>query len=158
MQDRLLQIDARSVIIRAASVAEIIPLRHRILRGGLPIEEAHFNGDAAPATRHAGAFVDQDAICCASFMFNSWEGEPAWQLRGMATDDGYRGFGAGTAVLEFLTAWVLDEPHLDRPVNRFWCNARVPALGFYQRQGWQIVSEQFDVPTAGPHRKMVKFT
>ena len=42
------------------------------------------------------------------------------------------------------------------PVRLFWCNARVPALAFYQRQGWQIMSEQFDIPTAGPHRKMTK--
>jgi hypothetical protein len=39
-----------------------------------------------------------------------------------------------------------------------WCNARrtIPAAGFYQKQGWTIVSDIFEIPTAGPHVKMSK--
>jgi len=39
-------------------------------------------------------------------------------------------------------------------VTRFWCNARVPAVPFYAAMGWTVVSDVFDVPTAGPHRVM----
>jgi len=35
-------------------------------------------------------------------------------------------------------------------------NARVPAAGFYTKLGWTIASEQFEVPTAGPHYRMWK--
>ena len=35
-----------------------------------------------------------------------------------------------------------------------WCNARTPAVGFYQRHGWVVASEEFEVKTAGPHFKM----
>jgi GNAT superfamily N-acetyltransferase len=37
-----------------------------------------------------------------------------------------------------------------------WCNARTPAAAFYQKQGWTVVSEVFEIPTAGPHVKMSK--
>ncbi len=37
-----------------------------------------------------------------------------------------------------------------------WCNARVVAVPFYAKQGWEIVSEVFDIPTVGPHRAMLR--
>jgi predicted GNAT family N-acyltransferase len=37
-----------------------------------------------------------------------------------------------------------------------WCNARTPAVRFYQKQGWTPVGEEFDVPLAGPHVRMFK--
>jgi GNAT superfamily N-acetyltransferase len=86
-------------------------------------------------------------------MLNAWEGEPAWQLRGMATDASLQSLGVGKAVLDYLTELALARP---RRVRLFWCNARVPALRFYTRQGWQVMSDQFEIPTAGPHRKLMK--
>ena len=58
--------------------------------------------------------------------------------------------------LEYDRACAIDLATARSPVRLFWCNARVPALRFYQRHGWRIVSDQFDIPTAGPHRKLVK--
>ena len=37
-----------------------------------------------------------------------------------------------------------------------WCNARVPYVPFYEAMGWRVVSGQFEIPTAGPHVKMLK--
>ena len=39
---------------------------------------------------------------------------------------------------------------------QLWCNARTPAVGFYQRMGWAVVSDVFEIPTAGPHVRMTK--
>ena len=85
-------------------------------------------------------------------MLAGWEDSPAWQLRGMATDARYRGKGIGTAVLQLAEKTVIATGFS----RLLWCNARVPALAFYERQGWRVMSEQFDIPTAGPHRKMLK--
>lgn len=142
----------RTIQVRAANVEEIVPLRHRVLRAGLPIEEAHFQFDDAPTTHHVAAFDEADAVCCATFQLNTWENEPAWQLRGMATDAGWRSRGLGQAVLIFATELALESS----PVRLLWCNARIPALEFYRRQGWVERSEVFDIPTAGPHRKMIR--
>jgi GNAT superfamily N-acetyltransferase len=144
----------RTLTIRRARIEEILALRHRILREGLPLEAANFAGDRDETTLHVGAFdASNVTLGCASMMLNAWEGEPAWQLRGMATDTSLQSLGVGKAVLDYLTELALARP---RHVRLFWCNARVPALRFYTRQGWQVMSDEFDIPTAGPHRKLMK--
>jgi ribosomal protein S18 acetylase RimI-like enzyme len=70
----------------------------------------------------------------------------------MAVSPEVRGRGVGQALLEFLESGLRAES----PVRQLWCNARTPAVGFYERQGWRVVSEVFDIPTAGPHVRMVK--
>jgi predicted GNAT family N-acyltransferase len=136
---------------RRVAVAEILPLRHRILRPGLPFETARFDGDDDPGTRHYAAVSAGAPVACLSLMTSEWEGRPAWQLRGMATDSGEQGRGLGRQLLELAVS----EAASDHPERGFWCNARASAVGFYERLGWRVVSEPFDVPTAGPHVKMV---
>jgi GNAT superfamily N-acetyltransferase len=139
-------------VIRAAGFDEILQLRYDVLRAGLPPEAAVFEGDHAPTARHYGAFAGQRNVGCATLHLNRWLDEPAWQLRGMATAPDFRGSGLGRAMLSFVEADLL----ATHPVHLLWCNARVPAVKFYQRLGWQIVSEEFEIPTAGPHHQMVK--
>ena len=37
-----------------------------------------------------------------------------------------------------------------------WANCRTPAAVFYSKAGWIKVSDEFEIPTAGPHFKMVR--
>lgn len=139
------------ITCRRVAVAEILPLRHRILRPGLPFETARFDGDLDAATRHFAATAGNGPIACLSLMSSTWEGRPAWQLRGMATAEREQGRGLGRRLLEAAVA----EAGREEPDRIFWCNARVSAVGFYEKLGWRVVSEPFDVPTVGPHVKMV---
>jgi GNAT superfamily N-acetyltransferase len=142
------------ILMRPATLAEIVSLRHTILRAGLPRETALFPGDDAPTSRHYGAFAQSGRIIgCATLHLNHWDSEPAWQLRGMATDADHQRRGLGRTILNWLEADLLADVRAPRLM---WCNARVPAAPFYERLGWRIVSEQFDIPTAGPHVRMVK--
>ena len=34
---------------------------------------------------------------------------------------------------------------------RLWCNARTPARSFYERAGFRVVSDEFELPGIGPH-------
>ncbi len=145
--------------IRRVGVEKILDLRHRILRAGLPPESARFEGDEAETTLHFAAYgldasrrVGGQVVGCLSLMLNSFEGEPAWQLRGMAVEEGLQQRGLGRQLLTHAEAAAEAE---DR-AGLLWCNARVPAAGFYQKQGWAIVSDAFEIPTAGPHVKMRK--
>lgn len=119
-----------------------------------------FDGDDAPTSRHGAGFCDGVAVGCATFHLNQWEAEPAWQLRGMATLPEYRGKGIGRAVLAMIEADLEAQPgetHGGADVGPLlWCNARVPAVEFYRRLGWRVVSGEFEIPTAGPHVKMIK--
>jgi GNAT superfamily N-acetyltransferase len=135
----------------AVTVDQIIDLRHAALRQGLPRESAEFDGDRGPGAIHYGAYDGAKLVGCTTLHLSQWEGEPAWQLRGMAVADDYRNKGVGRLLLEEVDRGVSQSP-----VRLLWCNARVPASGFYQKHGWLVVSEVFEIPTAGPHVRMIK--
>ena len=142
-----------SVQVRLATPDEVVDLRHAMLRAGLPRETAVFSGDDHPESRHVVALSsDGRVVGCSTVHLSTWESESAWQLRGMATDPDVRGAGVGRAMINYLERVLRD----DTPVRQMWCNARVPAVGFYERLGWRVVSEQFEIPSAGPHVKMTK--
>ncbi|HEV7302121.1 MAG TPA: GNAT family N-acetyltransferase [Tepidisphaeraceae bacterium] len=137
--------------VRTATADEIIDLRHRMLRQGLPREAAKFEIDANPHTLHAAALASDVVVGCATFTPCPLDTEPAWQLRGMAVDGAWQNAGLGRAVLAFMEGQLRD-----RSVTLLWCNARTPAVPFYQRQGWRVISDEFHIPTAGPHFRMRK--
>jgi predicted GNAT family N-acyltransferase len=73
-----------------------------------------------------------------------------WQLRGMATAAAARQTGAGRALVAEGLARI-------RAVggDLVWCDARVAAVGFYERMGFVVVTEEFLKPEGGRHRGMV---
>lgn len=142
-----------AIALRQVHAADVLDLRHGVLRAGLPRDEAIFDGDDDPTTLHFAACLNPLRIVgCASFMLNSHEGQPAWQLRGMATDPQFRNLRIGGALLDAAEN-VLRQTS---PLRLLWCNARTPALRFYQRQGWTPISDIFEIPTAGPHVRMIR--
>lgn len=135
--------------VREVPVGRILDLRHRVLRIGLPPESAHFPGDDAPGTRHFAVQDGERVVGCATYLTSSHDGEPAWQLRGMATEPNLQKKGVGRTLTESSLLMLAKEtPKL------FWCNARTSAVGFYERMGWQILGSEFDIPGVGPHFKM----
>jgi GNAT superfamily N-acetyltransferase len=142
---------SKECTVREVAVGQILELRHRVLRAGLPAEAAHFSGDEAATTKHLAAMIDGRVVGCATILLNEWEGEPAWQLRGMAVEEHYRSQGIGKVLLD-----AAERIATESGTAIMWCNARVPAVRFYQKHGWAVVSDEFEVPSAGPHVKMIK--
>lgn len=130
----------------------VLDLRHRVLRQGMPAEAAVFEGDDEPTAIHLGAFERGTIVGCVTLIQRDWKGEPAWQLRGMAVDELMRKAGVGATMLDEVDQLVAASEHS----HQLWCNARVIAKGFYERHGWKVESELFDIPTAGPHHVMSK--
>jgi predicted GNAT family N-acyltransferase len=131
---------------------EVVPLRHSVLRPGLPEDTARYPADADPDAFHLAARSDDGAvISCGSFYPEALDGEPAWRLRGMATDPGRRGQGVGGELLEAGVAEVVR-----RRGRLVWCNGRTTARAFYERHGFTARGEEFDSPPAGPHYVMVR--
>lgn len=64
----------------------------------------------------------------------------------MATAAHARGRGAGAAVLDALVRHAAA-----RGATRVWCNARTPARSLYERAGFTVVSDEFELPEIGPH-------
>src|SRR4051812_47114685 len=117
---------------RLAHVSEIMDLRWTILRQGLPREAAQFDHDDDATTQHFAAFDDRTAVACATFLRGTYDNEPAWQLRGMAVSEAHQGEGLGTKLLAFAESIIRPQEYS----NLLWCNARLPAVRFYERLGW----------------------
>jgi predicted GNAT family N-acyltransferase len=137
---------------KRASIEEVIPLRHRILRKGRPIETASFAEDHFESTLHFGLYNEHgNIICCLMMTPNLYKGLDAWQLRGMATDEKWQGKGIGSELVKKSIAAVQEISKK----SLLWCNARESAVGFYEKLGWKIDSELFTIEPIGPHYKMI---
>ena len=141
--------------VRRAVPAEVIDVRHAVLREGRPRATAIFDGDDHATPRHWVAKLGDDVVGVVSVMQAEFPDRtatlptgqvPVRQLRGMATVPSVRGKGIGAAM---LTAVQLE---LAEPL---WCNARISAAGFYDKHGWQRVGGEFEIPGVGPHVRMV---
>jgi GNAT superfamily N-acetyltransferase len=137
-------------IVKVA-VEEIIDLRHAVLRTGLPRETARFSNDGDPQAVHLAAKDGAKVVGCATVLVNEWDGERACQLRGMAVDPSFQRRGVGMKLLVEV-----DRIAAEKGVGILWANVRKLAVEFYKKCGWEIVSEEFEVPTAGPHFKMAR--
>ncbi|WP_395092316.1 GNAT family N-acetyltransferase [Armatimonas sp.] len=128
--------------IKETTADSLIALRWQVLRPGRPESAAHFAEDAAEGSAHFAALdINGVVIGCASVIKKN----NALQLRGMATAPEWQGKGVGSAVLAATQAYALRQGLL------LWCNARVSAVGFYQKSGWHTEGEPFDVAESGPH-------
>lgn len=149
------QAQLRAHLVPAAATR---PLRRTVLLAGHPPELSVFPGDEDEDTFHVGvtrSSVDgSTALIAIASMFlepgpacsTSGPASGEWRLRGMASDPQHRGIGAGMVALDACLQQVRE-----RGAWRAWCNARTPAVGFYERAGWTVRSDVFDIPVAGPH-------
>ena len=141
-----------STLIRRITAEQVRSVRHRVLRPGQPFESSVYPGDDLPTTVHLGAFAGDELVGIASLYHEPRAGTAdGWRLRGMATVPEVRGQGLGAALLDAC----LDHAGTAGDAE-VWCNARMVAVGFYERAGFEVLSDQFDVPGIGPHVVMAR--
>jgi GNAT superfamily N-acetyltransferase len=143
---------SKTIEVRAITAAETLPLRQAVLRPDRPVAAAQFPGDDAPTTKHFGAFRDGRLLGIASLFRAEMPEQPglgAFQLRGMATAPEVRGQGFGRALILMCLAFARDHR-----AQFFWFNARIGAVGFYRKLGFEVIGEEFEIPDVGPHFRM----
>lgn len=127
---------------RAISIEETRPLRQAVLRPHQTVDDL---AAQEPAAAFAVGAFDGGRLAAVGFVAPEG-GADAWRVRGMATAPEARGRGAGTAVLAALVE------HAERSgARRIWCNVRVPARSLYERAGFAVASDVFELPEIGPH-------
>lgn len=142
-------------MIRFITTEQTIPLRSAVLREGLPIEESHFDGDDDPTTFHLGYFTKENELACILTCKKDNHGKlpkDAYRLRGMATHPDHRRKGFAAELLNAAIEHVKNQIGIEY----LWFNARTVAFPFYEAMGFEFMSDEFDIPTAGPHREMFK--
>jgi GNAT superfamily N-acetyltransferase len=135
--------------VRQIPIAATRQLRQTVLR-------PHQTLDDLAAHEPPGAFAvgvfEQGELVAVGFVAPDRELD-SWRVRGMATVPAARGRGAGSAVLDALV-----QHAVDHGASRIWCNARTPALSLYERGGFAVVSDEFELPEIGPHFRMERRT
>ena len=123
--------------------------------------------DAAPTTHHLGCFSRQsqsnEPIGVLTVLYHQIDVSDkridddlvsgcAWQIRGMAVDDAYRGQHVGSR----LIAALVDMKELRHGSCRLWANVRIAAVEFYRKNGFAVVGDSFLVKSVGDHYLMVQ--
>ena len=140
--------------VRRINHRDTYSIRQKILRPNGREKDCQFEGDNDDQTFHLGAFIDGKLVSIASFFFERHPrfDEPyQFRLRGMATIEEYRKQGLSAALLN--RGFPIIKQNLCHLV---WCNARKEAIGFYSKNGFETVGEEFEVEGIGPHILMVK--
>lgn len=139
-------------MIKFISTGDTLAIRNEMLREGkLSLRECRFNGDDNEGAFHLGYEEEGKLVCVATFHPQNKTGfeGAGYQLRGMATLTDFQGKGIGNKLLNFAIIYLKGQR-----INYIWCNARKAALKFYLSIGFEIISEEFEIPGIGPHREM----
>lgn len=139
--------------IKFISPQESIVVRHPVLREGKSLESCVFLGDHFATTFHLGFFEDRTLVGVVSLMQKNYKNQEGigYQLRGMAVLKEYQGKAIGKELVVKAENEVVQ-----RYGHYIWMNARELAIGFYEKTGYQKVSDVFDIPGIGPHFTMLK--
>lgn len=155
VENHITRITENRADIRVIPVSQARQLRALVLRPGQTPETLIFPGDDEPETLHFGAFEANQFVGIVTIMhrppgeYTGEHPEALWLLRGMATISEVRGRGYGAALVRAGCAYVARQQG-----TYLWCEGRESALGFYQKLGFAIRGDRFDVPVTGPHFRL----
>lgn len=137
------------------AAADTHDLRRRVLRDGTPSVVLTWDGDDEPTTCHLGVRDGDEIVAISTWLRRRYPDRPAddaFQLRGMATDPAHRGTGVSSRLLVVG----LDRCASDG-ATLVWARARVAALSFYERHGFEPVGPEYvDLTTGLPHRDILR--
>lgn len=146
---------AETLLIEKVEVEDIKELRFKVLwphKSG--VQACEIEPDRFLSTFHIGAWLDNQLVGTSTFIVDinpQFDDEKQYRLRAMATDPSVRGVGVGAKIIE-AGIEVLKEKN----VHLLWCDARLVATGFYEKMGFEVLGEIYEVPQIGPHKLMYK--
>lgn len=129
---------------------QMLELRYSQLRIGLPRGSERYPGvDDDPRTRHllAEDSTNHRLVGCATLQCDP-RGDLKYRIRAMAVSGECQGRGIGAAMLAEIQRVAHEEG------TGLWCNARLRAVTLYERAGFVIVSDRYELPGIGPHHDM----
>ena len=125
-----------------------LDLRWKVLRIGKPRDTAHYDGiDTDQRTRFLVAYYENKMVGCSTLQTDPRDGA-MFRIRGMAVDFDFQNNGIGSKIVEKLQKYAKENN------TGIWCNARIRAVPMYERRGFIIVSDVFEIEGIGPHYDM----
>lgn len=140
--------------IRQIPSSATFAVRLPVLRPGKPVESCIFDGDDLPSTVHLGIYDKENLVGIVS-VFEAGSPllpqENQFQLRGMAVLDAYQKKGLGEKLVKAAEEYIVSKGG-----ETIWFNAREIAVGFYNKMGYEIIGEPFDIGDIGTHYVMYR--
>jgi predicted GNAT family N-acyltransferase len=141
------------MIIKELPTADIRKLRHEVLwPHKSSFEDCVIEPDMVETTFHMGAIENDIVVGTSTFLVethNEFKSNSQYRLRAMATSPSVRGKKVGRQIIEASI-----EKLKKMNITLLWCDARLEATGFYERLGFKMKGEIYDVPNIGPHKLM----
>ena len=141
-------------IIKKIPSSETFLVRQPVLRAGKPLESCRFEGDDLETTHHFGLYLGLELVGIISLFKTSnpvFVEQNQYQIRGMAVLQGQQKTGFGKSLILHSEAFCKRQN-----VELIWFNARVEAVGFYEKMGYHIKGIPFEIPDVGEHIIMFK--
>lgn len=150
--------DTRDLVRHYGQISEVnyketLPLRSTVLRDNWKLEDCIVPDDLEPGSFHLAMDFTAAPMGVASFYPKPLKEYDAngWRLRQMGVSQELQGKGIGRKLMERAFD-ILEE----KKVPYLWCDAREVAFKFYESLGFAYISDYYDVPKVGPHRRMVR--
>ena len=140
--------------LKKINARSTIAVRHQVLRIGKPVESCSFDGDLLPSTLHLGIFMDSQIIAVLSVFEKKtvlFTENIQYQIRGMAVLQQYQNQKLGQHLIQFAETELVSI-HCDL----IWFNARISAIGFYEKLGYKQIGNVFTIDSVGEHVLMFK--
>lgn len=138
--------------IHRITAEDTYPLRLLVLRPGGTLKDVQWLHDSDEGAFHLAVRDGGEIIGVGTFYpekHKGLKGPRPFRVRGMATHPDHRGRGVGGHILR----WALEEMR-QAGSTLVWCNARMKAAPFYEREGFEAHGEAFELPGIGLHYVM----
>jgi len=143
-----------NILIKRITALETYPVRHPVLRTNRPIETCRFEGDELETTKHYGLFIQEKLVGVTTLMQSSndfFENKHQFQMRGMAILSHHQGQGLGAQLIREV-----EKNIEDYETAVLWFHARMTAVPFYEKMGFEIKGNSFEIQEIGTHFVMYK--
>ena len=140
--------------IKEISSLATFSVRHQVLRAGKPIDSCSFEGDDLATTKHFGVLEENNLVGVISIFKNNhpyFEDTNSFQIRGMAVLKNFQKRGLGEQLVKHCENYITTQRS-----SFIWFNARENAVGFYEKLGYKINADAFDIQDVGTHYVMYK--
>lgn len=144
------------VEIKMVNTNDIKSIRHQVLWPHLAsVEDCVIEADAVETTFHIGAIENNTVVGTSTFMvdenpkISELKSGNQYRLRAMATSPEVRGKGYGEQIIRYALTQLKS-----KSIDLLWCDARLNATGFYEKLGFNLVGDIYEVPNIGPHKLM----
>ncbi len=141
------KIQIREISYNTPDYTKELVLRDKVLRKPLGMSLYDANLDAEKDDVHIGAFVNNDMV---GVLILTRLNADEVKMRQVAVDEDWRSLNIGRALVVFA-----EESSKMKGFKTMLLNARKAAVGFYDKLGYEIISDEF-LEINIPHYKMCK--